>query len=162
MILWHVAGSIFLFRWIFRDPKVDLRLLVLGAVLPDLVDLVAGVILGEPSRQRWGHALVVPVIVTVLILLTNRRGRRRRHLMTVVVAWLFHLVLDGVWVREQTFLWPVFGTDFAPWPSGPVWTRAWSDPWRFVKEGFGLVYLLLLWRALPPIASSRDGSPPTR
>ena len=158
MILWHVAGSIFLFRWIFRDPKVDLRLLILGAVLPDLIDIGAGALLGEPSRQRWGHALAAPVLITVLILVTNRRGRRLRQLMTVVVAWLFHLVLDGVWVREQTFLWPLFGVDFAPWPAGPVWARAWSDPWRFVKEAAGLVYLLLLWRALPPITPSRGGS----
>ena len=149
MILWHVAGAIFLFRWIFRDPKVDLRLLVLGAVIPDAIDLAAGVFLGEPNRQRWGHTLIVPTIAAIAILLTNRRGRRRRQLMTVVVAWLFHLVLDGVWVREETFLWPLFGLDFAPWPQGTAWSRALSDPWRFVKEAFGFVYLMLLWRALP-------------
>jgi hypothetical protein len=149
VILWHVAGAIFLFRWIFRDPKVDLRLLVLGAVLPDAIDLVAGVFLGEPNRQRWGHTLIVPTIAAIAILLTNRRGRRRRQLMTVVVAWLFHLVLDGVWVREETFLWPLFGLDFAPWPEGTAWSRALSDPWRFVKEAFGFIYLVLLWRALP-------------
>ena len=157
MILWHVAGSIFLFRWIFRDPKVDLRLLVVGAILPDAIDLIAGVFIGEPSRQRWGHALVVPAAVAVLILLTNRRGRRRRQLMTVVVAWLFHLVLDGVWMREQTFLWPLFGSDFAPWPEGTAWSRALSDPWRFLKEAIGFGYLLLLWRALP---KARSDSPP--
>ncbi len=84
-----------------------------------------------------------------MILITNRRGRRRRQLMTVIVAWLFHLVLDGVWVRQQTFLWPFFGSDFAIWPEGTAWSRARSDPWRFVKEGVGLVYLVLLWRALP-------------
>jgi hypothetical protein len=149
LILWHVAGSIFLFRWIFRDPRVDLRLLILGAVLPDLVDLAGGVFLGQPQRQRWGHALVVPAAATVLILVTNRRGRRRRQLMTVVVAWLFHLVLDGVWLREQTFLWPFFGTEFAPWPPGTAWSRALSDPWRFVKEAAGILYLVVLWRALP-------------
>ena len=161
MILWHVAGAIFLFRWIFRDPKVDLRLLVLGAVLPDVIDLCVGVFLGEPFRQRWGHALVIPTIATVLILITNRRGRRRRQFMTVVVAWLFHLVLDGVWVREQTFLWPLFGTAFASSPGGTGWSRALSDPWRFVKEALGLVYLLLLWRALPrPIGGGPGALPP--
>lgn len=156
MILWHVAGSIFLFRWIFRDPKVDLRLLVLGAIVPDFIDLVAGIFVGEPNRQRWGHALIVPSIATIVILITNRRGRRRRQLMTIVVAWLFHLVLDGVWVREQTFLWPLFGTGFAPWPEGTAWSRALSDPWRFVKEGAGLLYLVILWRALPRLPKGRD------
>ena len=156
MILWHVAGSIFLFRWIFRDPKVDLRLLVLGAIIPDVIDLVAGTFAGEPTRQRWGHALIVPSIATIVILITNRRGRRRRQLMTIVVAWLFHLVLDGVWVREQTFLWPLFGTGFASWPGGTAWSRALADPWRFVKEGVGLLYLIILWRALPRLPGGRE------
>jgi len=75
--------------------------------------------------------------------------------MTVIVAWLFHLVLDGVWVREQTFLWPLFGGEFAQWAEGAAWSRAWSDPWRFLKEGIGLVYLVFLWRALPQ-AANRD------
>jgi hypothetical protein len=69
--------------------------------------------------------------------------------MTVVVAWLFHLVLDGVWIREQTFLWPFFGLDFAELPEGEFWTRALSDPWRWVKEVVGFGYLAMLWRALP-------------
>ena len=147
MILWHVGGAIFLFRWIFRDPKVDLRLLALGAVAPDIIDIVPGLILGEPTRQRWGHALVTPTVVAIAILLSTRRGRHRRHLMTVVVAWMFHLLLDGVWVRQETFLWPFFGIDFAPWPGGGVIARASSDPWRWVKELLGLGYLVTLWRS---------------
>jgi LexA-binding, inner membrane-associated putative hydrolase len=149
MILWHVGGAIFLFRWIFRDPKVDLRLLALGALLPDVIDLVAGVFLGEPTRQRFGHALLVPTTVATAILLSTRRGRGRRQLMTVVVAWLFHLLLDGTWVREETFFWPFFGTGFAPWPGGSLLQRAFADPWRWVKESIGLAYLVALWRSLP-------------
>ena len=149
MILWQVAGTIFLFRWIFRDPRVDLRLLILGALLPDVIDFLGGVFLGDPFRQRWGHGLIAPAVTAIFILVSTRRGSRRRQLMTVIVAWLFHLVLDGVWVREQTLLWPLFGGEFAPWPRGTAWSRAWSDPWRFLKEGIGLVYLVFLWRALP-------------
>ena len=157
MILWHVAGSIFLFRWIFRDPRVDLRLLILGALLPDVIDSLMGLFLGS-FRQRWSHALIAPTVVAIVILLTTRRGRHRRQLMTVIVAWLFHLVLDGVWAREQTFLWPFFGSEFAPWPPGTAWSRALGDPWRFLKEGIGLVYLVFLWRALPQPAG-RDSVP---
>ena len=157
MILWQVAGSIFLFRWIFRDPRVDLRLLILGALVPDVIDFLVGVFLGEPFRQRWGHALIAPTVAAIVILVTTRRGPRRRQLMTVIVAWLFHLVLDGVWVREQTFLWPLFGGEFAQWPEGTAWSRARADPWRFLKEGIGLVYLVFLWRALPQYAD-RDST----
>jgi hypothetical protein len=150
MILWQLAGTIFLFRWIFRDPKVDVRLLAAGALLPDLIDLVLGIFLGQPSRQRIGHALVAPTVVAIVVLLSTRRGRLRRRLMTVVVAWMFHLMLDLVWLREETFLWPFFGIDFAPWPQGPIMGRALSDPWRWAKEAVGLAYLLGRWRSFRP------------
>lgn len=148
MILWHVGGSIFLFRWIFRDPKVDLRLLVLGAVVPDVVDVIIGFFLGQPTRQRLGHALITPTVVAIVILITTRRGRQRRRMMTVIVAWMFHLLLDGVWVRQETFLWPFFGFEFAAWPATGFWGRALSDPWRWVKEIVGAVYLFSLLRSL--------------
>jgi hypothetical protein len=74
--------------------------------------------------------------------------------MTVVVAWLFHLLLDGTWVREETFLWPFLGLEFAPWPSGGVIERAFADPWRWLKEGVGLAYLVVLWRSLAPRATA--------
>ncbi|MGH8959022.1 MAG: metal-dependent hydrolase [Acidimicrobiia bacterium] len=144
MLFWHVGGAIFLFRWIFRDPKVDIRLLALGAVLPDVSDALLGLLIGGPTTQRIGHSLVVPSLAAVVVLLTTRRGRRRRGLMTVVVAWLFHLVLDGVWFREEVFLWPFFGWDLPAPPAGTIGERA-AEPWRWLKEAIGLVYL---WRLL--------------
>ncbi|MGQ0849641.1 MAG: hypothetical protein ACT4OP_11070 [Actinomycetota bacterium] len=158
MLAWQLAGAIFLFRWIFRDPKVDLRLLAVGALVPDLIDLLVGLVVGEVFRQRLGHALVSPSLAAVAILLATRRGRTRRMLMTVVVAWLFHLMLDGVWIRQHTFLWPFFGLEFDPWPAGGAWRRAVADPWRWVKEAAGLIYLVGLWSRLllaPPPATPR-------
>ncbi|NNL14467.1 MAG: metal-dependent hydrolase, partial [Acidimicrobiia bacterium] len=45
MLFWHLGGSLFLGRWVFRDPAMDLRVLALGAVLPDLIDKPIGSIL---------------------------------------------------------------------------------------------------------------------
>ena len=140
MLFWHIGGAIFLFRWIFRDPKVDIRLLALGALLPDAIDLVIGALTGNPTAQRAGHSLLLPAIATAMLLLTTRRGRRRRILMTVVVAWLFHLVLDGVWLRQEVFLWPFFGWAWGKPPPGSIWQRA-AEPWRWLKEAIGLWYL---------------------
>ena len=42
MLFWHLGASLWLFRWIFRDPKVDVRFLFLGAILSDLIDLPIG------------------------------------------------------------------------------------------------------------------------
>jgi hypothetical protein len=145
VLFWHLGGAIFLFRWIFRDPRVDIRLLALGAVLPDVIDGLIGLVIGDPTTQRVGHSLVLPAVAAVAVLLGTRRGRRRRMLMTVVVAWLFHLVLDGVWLREAVFLWPFFGWEVGQPAAGTIWERA-AEPWRWVKEAIGLAYLWSLLR----------------
>jgi inner membrane protein len=153
MLFWHLGASLWLFRWIFRDPKVDIRFLFLGAILPDLVDLPVGaLILADryATSELWFHSLLLPTLFMTAVLLLTRRGRRRRASMALSVAWLFHLLLDGMWLDQEVFLWPFFG-DIPPgrapfWPL--AWERAMSDPWRWVTEAVGLAYLVWLWVSL--------------
>lgn len=153
MMFWRIGAILFLFRWIFGDPKVDVRFLVAGAVLPDVIDLTIGTVLFADrfsSGEIFAHTLLAPTVVAVTILLTTRRGRRRRAWMALIVAWFLHLLLDGMWATTETFLWPFFGFDF---PRGPdpywseVWARASSHPMRWVTEAIGLSYLVWLWFA---------------
>lgn len=151
MLLWHIGATLWLFRWIFKDPKVDVRFLVLGAILPDIIDLPIGTIfLAErySTGELWFHTLVLATTYMVLVLIFTRRGRRRRAFMAVGIGWLFHLLLDGMWAVEEVFLWPFFGWEIPPgeapfWPL--AWERAMSDPWRWVKELAGAAYLTWLW-----------------
>ncbi len=153
MLFWHLGANLWLFRWIFRDPKVDIRFLFLGALLPDLIDMPIGTLLladRYSTSELWAHSLVLPSVYMVAVLLGTRRGRRRRAFMAVGVGWLFHLLLDGMWVDQEVFLWPFFGdipAGEAPfWPL--AWERAMSDPWRWVREAIGIGYLAWLWRHL--------------
>lgn len=152
MILWHIGGAILGFRYIFRDPMVDLRFLSLGALLPDLIDKPLGTIVFAESLatgQHVGHSLAFSSILMALVLLLTSRGQRRRRLMAVAIGSLFHLALDAMWTVKETFLWPAFGWGFPPGPED-YWSgllqRLTSDPWILVQEGIGLVYLLYLWR----------------
>lgn len=152
MILWHLAATLFLFRWIFRDPKVDVRFLAAGALVPDVFDMAAGtVVFGSEmaTAELWFHTLVAPSVVVVAVLLATRRGRRRRAWMALAVAMFFHLLIDGMWMSEETFLWPFFGPDFTP-VVVPYWSglvdRALADPIRWVLEAVGLVYLVAVGR----------------
>ncbi|HZD23600.1 MAG TPA: metal-dependent hydrolase [Acidimicrobiia bacterium] len=153
MLFWHLGGSLWLFRWIFRDPKVDVRFLLLGAVLADLIDLPLGTAFLKDrlsTGELWFHSLVAPTIYMVVVLIVTRRGRRRRAWMALGVGWLFHLLLDGMWVSQDVFLWPFFGA--IPPGQSPYWHLAWvralNDPWRWVKEAVGVGYLIWLWLAL--------------
>ena len=153
MLFWHAGATLWLFRWIFQDPKVDVRFLLFGAVLPDLVDLTLGTLV-LPDHFSTGeiyfHTLLLATLYMAVVLLTTRRGRRRRAFMAVGVGWLFHLLLDGMWTDPEVLFWPFFGGeipggDVPYWPA--AWERALSDPWRWGLEVVGLGYLVWLWFA---------------
>ena len=154
MLFWHFGATLWLFRWIFRDPKVDVRFLLLGALLPDLIDLPLGTLLLADrfaAGELWLHSLAVPSLYVTAVLLFTRRGRRRRAYMALGIGWLLHLALDGVWTDPEIFFWPLFGWEFQMgevpyWPG--AWERAFSDPWRWVLEVAGLAYLAWLWFAV--------------
>lgn len=154
MLFWHLGATLWLFRWIFRDPKVDVRFLFVGAILPDLIDLPLGTLLladRYSTGELWSHSLLAATSYMIVVLLATRRGRRRRAWMALGVGWLFHLLLDGMWVDQDVFLWPFFGAEIAAgaapfWPL--AWERALSDPWRWVTEALGVAYLVWLWVTL--------------
>ena len=154
MLFWHLGGAVWLFRWIFRDPKVDVRFLLLGAIFADLIDMPIGTLLladRYSTGELWMHSLLAPSLFIGGVLVATRRGRRRRAWMAFGVGWLFHLLLDGMWVNQEVFLWPFFGLEI-PAGEAPYWQLAWEralmDPWRWVKEALGLGYLVWLWIAL--------------
>jgi len=153
MLFWHLGATLWLFRWIFRDPKVDVRFLFAGAVLPDVVDLTLGTVVLSDSHaigELWLHTLSTPTIYMIGVLLLTRRGRRRRAYMALGIGWLFHILLDGMWTDPEVIFWPFFGWEL-PVGQMPFWPLAWqralSDPWRWVLEAVGLAYLIWLWFA---------------
>jgi len=152
VLLYHVAGAILLFRYIFRDPKVDVRLLALGAIVPNLLDKPLGTVLwpGYFGADRlFGHSLLFPTAIMVVALLVTRRGRRRRGIMAVAIGAMLHLLLDGMWTSTSTFLWPLFGVAFEAgrpdyWSNlGEILT-----PTAIAQEVAGLAYLVYLYRTL--------------
>jgi membrane-bound metal-dependent hydrolase YbcI (DUF457 family) len=103
VVLWF-AGLSFAIVWsVFRDPAVDHRLVMVGALLPDIVDAP----LGGP---RYAHTLVASVALLVAVMLATRGRRRlRRRLLAVPIGTFCHLLLDGMWTRTAVFWWPFIG-----------------------------------------------------
>lgn len=113
MLLWFLGGS-FLAVWlVFRDPAIDHRLVMAGAIAPDLLD--------APTGGMWvGHTVVASVVLLCGIMLATK-GRRllRRQLLAVPIGTMLHLVLDAAWADTEVFWWPGFGFGFgdSPLPS---------------------------------------------
>lgn len=106
MLFWF-AGMSFVLVWtVFKDPAIDYRLVMAGALLPDVVDVAFG-------GARVLHTLAFSVVLLVAVML-GTRGRRtlRRRLLAVPIGTFCHLLLDAMWTRTATFWWPFFGRSF--------------------------------------------------
>lgn len=119
MIFWHLGTAAALVYVTLGRRRIDYRYVLVGAVLPDLVDGLLGLFLFEGPEGRWiAHSLLMPIAVAVAIIL-GARGERRLALFGIAVGWLVHLVMDGMWESPKTFLWPAFGAGFASEPAEP-------------------------------------------
>jgi hypothetical protein len=103
MLLWFLGTALVSVWYVFTDPRFDYRLLLVGALLPDLVDVPSG-------NARWAHSLTVAVGALALVMLVTA-GRKpiRRLLLGLPIGMLLHLVFDGAFASTKVFWWPFSG-----------------------------------------------------
>jgi hypothetical protein len=135
MFLWFIGTAVISVWYVFRDPRFDYRLLAVGAILPDVIDL--------PARQaRWAHSLTVAVAGLVAVMLvTSGRRAIRRLLLALPIGMLLHLVWDGAFASTHVFWWPFAGS----WGNVrvPSLQRGWFDA---ALEVVGALLLAWIWR----------------
>ncbi len=106
MLLWFAGVSVVIVWLVFRDPAIDYRLVMAGALLPDLIDAPFG-------GARALHTLTASaVLLTVVMVATRGRRAARRRLLALPVGTLLHLLLDGMWTSTRVFWWPLRGWSF--------------------------------------------------
>ncbi len=115
MIFWHLGLALFLFVWIFRDKSADLRYLLVGSLLPDIIDKTLYLFLFTNNSRTYGHTLLFAVLsLFAIMIITNRENPKRKSYLLVPIALLFHLVLDEMWMFSETLFWPLFNGMFSP------------------------------------------------
>jgi hypothetical protein len=151
VFFWHIGGTIAIVRYAFRDERMDLRFLALGALLPDIIDKPIALLFFSDLQASAlvAHTLIFSGALMAAVVLATRRGRPRRRWMALAVGALVHLLLDFLWGAPETLFWPFLGLEFAPATGGDVGGylgAVFGDPWRWVQEAAGLAYLLALYR----------------
>lgn len=103
VVLWFVGAALVLTWVVFHDPAIDHRVLVAGALLPDVVDAPFG-------GARIAHTVTASAALLVGVMLATR-GRRhaRRRWLALPIGTFVHLLADGVWSSATTFWWPFLG-----------------------------------------------------
>ena len=120
---------------VFRDPRFDYRLLIVGSVLP----ISDGIFGGSKAL----HSVTVAILLLgFLMVLTAGRKPVRKMLLGLPIGMILHLVFDGAWNNTSVFWWPFFGVMFDDSPL-PVIDRGW---WGIPFEIVGIVICVWLWR----------------
>jgi hypothetical protein len=138
VVLWFLGGSLVITWLVFHDPAIDYRVLMLGAVLPDLVDGLFG-------GARVLHSVLGSVVLLVVVMLATigRRAARRRWIFLPIGTFL-HLALDGAFTVTQVFWWPFTGWSFEGEPLPSV-DRGLSGV-NLLLEAAGLAALVWFYR----------------
>ena len=135
MFFWFIGTVVVAVWFVFRDPAFDYRLLVVGAVLPALVDAPFG-------GARVLHSVTFSVaLLVVFMLATPGRKPIRKTLLGLLVGTLLHLVFTGAWTNTTVFWWPFGGWSFDG-AQHPVAARGW---WNVPLEliGIGLCWWIV-------------------
>lgn len=135
MFFWFIGTAIFAVGFVFRDPRFDYRLLLVGSVLP-LVDGVFG-------GARVLHSVTASVaLLAVLMAATAGRRPIRKMLLGLPIGMFLHLVFDGAWNNTAVFWWPFTGWRFDDAPF-PITDRGVVS---VVLEAVGIGLCVWLWR----------------
>ena len=149
MLFWHVGGTLAITRYSFRDDRMDVRLLVVGSVLADLIDTPIGLFWygAFGSVRLVAHSLLFGALLMVIVVARTRRGRPRKRWMPLAIGVLIHMFLDAMWADPETLFWPFLGVDFTGAgveSAGALVTAILAD-WRvWALEATGLAYLTYL------------------
>ena len=153
MILWHLGATVLIVRYVFRDPDMDLRWVLAGSILPDVIDKpIASVFFhGTFGTHRiFAHSIVFPMVGFAIVLISTKRGTAlRRGLIGLVIGVFIHLLLDAAWATPEAFWWPFFGLEFPRVLDSDLVAllgRMLADPLVWAGEALGAAYLVLLWR----------------
>lgn len=150
--------AVLLFHLLKIEPNRRLYLVVLiGAILPDLIDKPIGEILLANSISNgrvFAHTLL---FVFILLLIGMYAYKRNGELCGLVLcgAAFIHLCKDQMWLMPETLFYPAFGFAF---PQGIVEVHWWDyflaaffqtyslspeATYAFVSEWIGISILLL-------------------
>lgn len=93
---------------------IDIRLLLVGSLLPDIIDKPVGTLFFRDSLSNgriFCHTLAFLLLIT-LIGLRLYRNHGKTWMLTLSFGTFTHLIFDQMWLTPKTLLWPLYGFAF--------------------------------------------------
>ena len=148
----HIPGNRISSLALLRS-HFDYRFLLVGSLLPDILDKPIGRIVFYNTFQSgriFGHTLCLNLLFIVLGVYILRRWRKT-WLIILASGSIVHILLDRMWASPEAFFWPAYGwsfpkvspIDFFGWLSNVLDTL--TNPAVCIPEIIGLG--ILVWFA---------------
>jgi hypothetical protein len=136
MPLGHV-GIPLLVPLLGKNIRIDSRLLILGALLPDILDKPIGhLIMPENNGRIFAHTLLFAASFLIL-------GIICRPCLSLSLGISFHQLLDGMFQDPSSSLWPLLGPFESYDFEVSKWIEALGDPYIIAEEGIGMVLIII-------------------
>jgi len=135
----------------YLGSRIDIRLLFVGSLLPDLIDKPIGRFFFRETFSNgkiFCHTLLFLILVTIAGIYLYRRYNKT-WCLAVSFGTVTHLVFDQMWRTPQTLFWPLLGftfekVDISNWIL-EVTHALFTNPVVYVPEIAGAV--ILIWFA---------------
>lgn len=137
-------------NWFLRLAEaIDVRILFIGALLPDIIDKPLGHIFFTEALANgriYAHTMLFSLLLAAGGYWLYQKSRRM-WLLLLGLGSFCHLILDEMWLNPNTLFWPVFGFVFEKHTYdnylGDLWEALFSNPAVYIPEIIG--GLILAW-----------------
>jgi len=126
--------------------KVDFRIVVVLAMLPDIIDKPLGhFILGESlnNGRTYSHTLVFLLLVAIVCIIVFKK-----LFWVYVLPVVGHQTLDMMWDNPKAMFWPIYGFGFKQMDMD-VWSHWWEElaqnEYVLIGEMAGLLILVTVF-----------------
>ena len=131
--------------------RIDIRLLLVGSLLPDIIDKPVGHFFFREifsNGRIFCHTLLFLILVTVAGIYLYR-CHNKTWLLPFSFGTLTHLIFDQMWLTPHTLFWPLLGftferSDISNWIPN-IFHALLTDPVVYIPELVGAI--ILIWFA---------------
>ncbi len=133
---------------------IDIRLLLIGSLLPDIIDKPVGHFFFRDTFSNgriFCHTLLFLILITLAGLYLYQHYSKT-WLLVFSFGTFTHLIFDQMWRAPRTLLWPIFGfaftkIDLTHWMSNMLYALV-TDPETYITELVGAAILIWFAQAL--------------
>ena len=135
--------------------RVDIRILLVGSLLPDIIDKPVGQFFFRETFSNgriFCHTLFFLLVITLAGLHLYKRNQKT-WLLALSFGTFMHLILDQMWLTPRTLLWPLYGwsfkrADLSHWLEGLLASLI-TEPSVYIPEIIGALVLgIFLWQLI--------------